>query len=59
MNPMETMALSMLSKMTGLEPDQMQAMAKGGLEMLQSVDVRLTNIEKMLAALQPEGKSDE
>lgn len=49
LNGMEQMAISMLQKMTGLTPEQMQAMANNALNLLQSLDGRLQTIEKDIA----------
>lgn len=46
MNPMETMAISMLSKLTGMTPEQMQEMAVGGLNTIKNAEERLTKIEQ-------------
>lgn len=48
MNAMEQMAVSMLAKMTGLGPEEMQAMAAKGMSILQTVETRMDNMEKKL-----------
>lgn len=51
MSAMEQMALSMLQKMTGLSPEQMQDMAKKALDILANFDSRFEVIEKDLAEI--------
>lgn len=48
MTGLEQMAISMLQKMTGLSPEQMQEMATQGINLLKTVDARLANMERMI-----------
>lgn len=45
-NPMENMAVNILSKITGMSPEQMQGMATTALNMLKSLDGRLATLEE-------------
>jgi len=51
MNMMEEMMVNLLSKMTGLSPEQMQVLAEQAIALLQSMDSRLTNMEKGIAII--------
>lgn len=58
MDAMQQMAANMLGKMTGLTPEQMQAMAQNAMSMMQSLDSRLANIESMISDLHNERFSE-
>ena len=45
MTGLEQMALSMMQKMTGLSAEEMQALANKAVELIQSIDTRLQNME--------------
>jgi hypothetical protein len=51
MNAMEQMMLTVLEKMTGLSPDQMQGLAENAINLLRTLDARIGNIEKMVTDL--------
>ena len=54
MNPMEQMAISMLGKLTGLSPEDMQKLASTAIQMLQSANDQLTAIRDDIAQLRSE-----
>lgn len=58
MNAMEQMAVSMLAKMTGLGPEEMQQMAAKGMSILQTLETRLTNIENLLIEIRANQTND-
>jgi len=45
---MEEMMISLLQRMTGLTPEQMQALSNNAINLLQSFDTRLKAIEDKL-----------
>lgn len=51
LSPMEQMAVSVLGKLTGFTPEQMQTMATEGVGFLRSADSRLKTIEEGLATI--------
>lgn len=54
MTGMEQMMLSLLQKMTGLTPEQMQQLSENAIKLLLSLDTRLANIEKKLDINSPD-----
>ena len=50
---LENMAISLLSKMTGLSPEQMEDLANKGIALIESVDNRLKNIEAVINQIAP------
>lgn len=53
MNPMEHMLISMVGKLTGLSPEEMQAMATKAMGRLEGLDGRLSRIEEVANAIRP------
>lgn len=51
MSAMDQMVLSMLQKMTGLSPDQMQHMANSTMQMLANYEQRTMAMESQLAEI--------
>lgn len=51
MSAMDDMLISMLGKMTGLSKDDMQKMVKNTIDLLMSLENRLSNIEQKLDTL--------
>jgi len=53
MNAMEQMAISLLTKMTGLEPEKMQQMALNAMTMLERIDNNMKDIQSALVRIEP------
>ena len=51
LNGMEQMVISMLQKMTGLTPEQMQGMIAEAMGTIASLNTRLTHMEEILMRL--------
>lgn len=52
MTGLEQMAIGMLQKMTGLSPEEMTGLANKAVDLLQSLDSRLTNMEASQARIE-------
>lgn len=53
MNAMEQMAINLLTKMTGLDPEKMQEMALNAMSTLNRIDASLKNTQEILARIEP------